>query len=159
SRNAAGTHSRLPRGHREDVPDARLPQGAPRGSCVVGQACHRVGDVMAKKRGRLTPEWIGYIDGGTPGLVFEPNHTAEKLWENLDWLEDDCIHDLGGFPPSIVLLVANPLSRQHYAAHMLLAITRIRRSFKSQDFDGALCGALDLGKILAEETMYADQRW
>jgi len=93
-----------------------------------------------------------------PALLTDPGWAPEHLLFYLDLLEDWSIRDLNGVS-LIVALKSEPFERLYYAAHFLLTIARIRRARKAGNIDEALCGAIELGKLLAEETAYSDLRW
>jgi hypothetical protein len=93
-----------------------------------------------------------------PGLVSDPGWKPHNLWLRLDCVEDNCIRDLRGMS-ILAALRSEPFEDAYYAAHMLLAIARIRRSRKAGKGDDAICGAIELGELLAEECAYSDIRW
>jgi hypothetical protein len=59
----------------------------------------------------------------------------------------------------ITALRSEPFGDAYYAAHMLLSIARIRRARKAGNMEDAICGAIEFGELLAEETAYTDIRW
>ena len=93
-----------------------------------------------------------------PAILTDPGWAPARLWFYLDYIEDNCIRDLNGVS-LIVALKSEPFKRPYYAAHYLLTIARIRRARKAGNLDEALCGAIELGELLAQEDAYSDLRW
>jgi hypothetical protein len=94
----------------------------------------------------------------TNGLVEDPRWDTDRLWGDLDFLEDDCIDTLGGMS-LLAALRAKEFSPAYYAAHMLRAIARIRTARKLYLIDEAICAAIEYGDLLAEQCAYWDARW
>jgi hypothetical protein len=105
---------------------------------------------------RMTKEWGA--EGDDLGLVSDPGWKPDDLRLHLDWMEDDCIKDLNGMS-LIEALKSEPFSRTYHCGYMLITIARIRRSRKAGNIDDAICGAIELGTLLAEEAAYTDIRW
>jgi hypothetical protein len=93
-----------------------------------------------------------------PCLMWDPGWKPQRVWLHLDWIEDGCIRTLAGMS-ILTALRSEPFGDGYYASHMLLAIARIRRARKAGKVEDAICGAIELGEMLAEQTAYTDIRW
>jgi hypothetical protein len=110
---------------------------------------------------RRCTEWVGPGGGAqsvTPAVMTDPGWQSRDLWRSLDYLEDNAIEGLDGISIMAAAL-GTPFSQEYFAAYILLAIARIRRAHRAANISEAICGAIELGEVLSDQTAQYDVRW